>query len=406
VIGQTVGTDNAPDSPEPTAERRSESRKSKAESRESRIVVARVLFVAGLLAWASLTAWWALYFHISFQQTRAATLRAYAAEERLAAVALHASVIEPDVLLARTPFTLAPLPLADEVLEFPTMPIGGAAGNLALVLRPEERDRLRSEARRKGAMLAGEGSVLVLLMLGMLVALYRMLIGEWRLARQTESFMHAVTHQLRSPLAGLRALLQSLSTIRLAPEERDTYLRMGLQEVERLDHLVGNILLSSRIESRVFRPRVESVDLAGALEKLRARKELQFRERGGSLQAQAAPGATASCDPEALETILENLVDNAFKYAGRSPVVRLAAGREGLFARVVVEDEGPGLAPEEREKVFQRFYRARRGEGENARGTGLGLHIARSLARACGGELRAEGGTGGRGARFVLALRA
>lgn len=367
----------------------------------------QVLFVLGMLTWGSLTTWWVVFFHRTYQDQVREQLRAYFAEERLLAATVGATDDLQRFLhaLEGTPYTLASLPLTEEILEFPVQPLDGAFTGQAIVLRPEIRERLRTEARRKLVMVAGEGTLLITLLFACLVGLYRMLVSEWRLNQQRERFAHTISHELRSPLAGLRALLQSLRDIDLPKQERDPLVDLGMTEVRRLDGLVENILLSSRLEAGGFEPSIGEVDLTEILRRIHDRKRLLALERGGSLTLDLPDEPQLlRADKQAVETILENLVDNAIKYGSDQPnVVVRVVGHEGRL-RVVVEDDGIGLSPDDRERIFERFYRARRGETQVAKGSGLGLFIARRLARACGGDLTADSAGPGKGSRFTLDL--
>lgn len=368
----------------------------------------RLLFVLGLLAWGSLAAWWATYLYISDQQIRSTTLRAYYAEERHFALALSMAgpAHDADAALAGTPFRIEKLPLDEDVREFPVVELDGPREGWAIVVRPEERARMRLEARSKLVMLAGEGSLLVALIFASLIGLHRMLITQWRMNRRMEAFVHTMTHELKSPIAGVRALLQSLRTLQLPAADRAAYLDLGLAEMGRLDRMVGNILMSSRIEAAAFTPQVEDVRLTPVLERLRDRKSLLFREKGGTLEVDLTQADTVRADPEALDSILENLLDNALKYGGSPPQVAVYVTRSPTgLVRITVEDHGPGLSADALRRVFRKFYRAG-GDDEvrRTKGTGLGLYIARSLARACGGELSAQSDGTGRGTLFHLDL--
>lgn len=369
----------------------------------------RLLFVVGLLAWGSLAVWWATYLYISTQQVRHMTLRAYHAEEQLYALAIGIAGPDHDAhaALEHTPFQIAQLPLDEEVREFPVVELDGPREGLAIIVRPEERARLRLEARRKLVMLAGEGTLLVALLFACLIGLHRMLLTQWRMNRRMESFVHTMTHELKSPIAGIRALLQSLRTLELPAEDRSAYLNLGLAEIGRLDRMVGNILMSSRIEAAAFSPRVERVELGPVLRQLRDRKTLLFREKGGALDVDLADARIVRADPEALDSILENLLDNALKYGGTPPRVNVTVSEgPGGRVRVTVEDQGPGLTQEALQRIFRKFHRVGDDRVDQAKGTGLGLYIARSLARACGGDLVAESDGPGHGTRFTLELRA
>jgi hypothetical protein len=369
-----------------------------------RVRVVRILFVLGLLSWSSLAGWWATFFYRSVNEVRAATHHAYAADARLFAIDLARPEADPHAVLGGTVFTLAPLPLPSDVRAFPSVPLVGPRAGQAIVVRPEERRRLHDLTRNRYIMLAGEGTLLIGLLFACLVAMYRMLVGEWRLNRQRDSFVHAVTHELKSPLAGLRALLQSLSTIDLPFEQRRGYLELGLGEVQRLDGLVGNILLTSRLESRDWRPKLVEVDLGAVLTRVAERKRLLVDGRGGRLTLELDAPRPLLTDPEVLEIVLENLLDNAVKYALGRPEVTLSARQDGGGVRIEVADHGRGFRPPDAERLFEKFFRTEESEADAVRGTGLGLYLARSLARACGGDLTAASDGPGLGARFTLVL--
>jgi signal transduction histidine kinase len=371
-----------------------------------RAFVMRGLFVVGCVAWTVLATWWAIYFYRATTQVRDATLRAYAAEAQVHATDLEQLRLQPaqaQAELAGTIFALAPRPVPPG--PFPSVVLKGTLEGYAVTVGPKEQRRLQTDLHRKYLMLAGEGSVLVGLLFACLIGLYRMLAGEVRLRRQQESFVHSVTHELKSPLAGLRALLQSFETLQLSKDERRIYLTLGLGEIDRLDQLVGNILLSSRLEANGYQPQLTQVDLASVLARLRERKQLLFQDKGGSLDVKVA-SPHAKADPEALETILENLLDNALKYAGGHPHVTVATRTHGGRTVVDVSDNGVGLSRAEQARVFQKFYRAPSGEVQLAKGSGLGLFIARGLARACGGDLKVWSAGPGKGCTFSLELTA
>lgn len=367
----------------------------------------RVLFVLGLLAWTSLAVWWGAYFYLSYKQLRETTMRAYAAEELLVALDIQtrgdASLVDlPDI------FEISPLPLDEDELAFPhvKMPLGASPPTHAVVVAPKERQRLHHESRAKFIMLAGEGSVLVGLLFVCFIILYRMLVSQWRLNRQTDAFVSAVTHELKSPIAGLRALLDTLKTIELPPDDRAAYYAMGQNEVRRLDRLVHNVLLSSRLEGASYRAHPQPVNLAETLERVVERKRLIVQELGGDIEMMLG-AHTATVDPEAFEATVGNLVDNALKYTPGPPRLRLETRPvDGGHVEIRVTDNGVGVARSELRHVFNKFWRSRTTEKTQTKGTGLGLFIARELTRANGGELRVESDGVGKGTTFIIELPA
>lgn len=372
-----------------------------------RILAMRVLFIVGLLAWTSLAAWWATYFYRSSIEVRRATLRAYSAEERLSVFELEQrqlDAVQAQQELAGTVFVLSPVPLSEDEESYPHEVLRGRLTGQAIAVSDAERQRLKTALHRKMVMLAGEGSLLVGLLFACLLALYRMLMGELTLRRHQESFVHSVTHELKSPLAGLRSLLQTLATLDIPKADRASYAELGVREIDRLDHLVANILLSSKLEAESFRPEISEVDVGALLAALRQSKAHLFEERGGALELVQADQAFAQADTEAVETIVANLVDNALKYSPATPLVRLAVRRDGRWLHVDVTDNGIGLSPAEAAKVFQKFYRAPPGEQHYAKGSGLGLFIARGLAESLGGQLQVRSEGAGKGSTFTLSL--
>lgn len=363
----------------------------------------RALFVFGLVAWTSLAVWWATYFFRSYRELREMTMRAYQAEAYILARALAEH--PPGALTLPPLFEVAPLPLDRDTRRFPfvTLPPGSPEPTHALVLSPTERVRLHHESRTKLIMLAGEGTVLIGLLFVVFIVLYRMLVSEWRLNRQTEAFVSAVTHELKSPIAGLRALLDTLESLELSANERATYHALGQVELKRLDRLVNHVLLSSRLEGASYEANPTPMDVGALLVRLVERKALLAEERGGTVELKGIP-ATATFDPDAFEIIVQNLIDNAVKYSVGAPRVSVETRRKGARVCVVVRDEGAGLDEEERRHAFDKFWRSRESDRTQAKGTGLGLFIARELARAGGGNLRVESEGRGKGATFTLEL--
>jgi signal transduction histidine kinase len=367
----------------------------------------RLLFLVGLLAWSSLAAWWATYFYRSTLEVQRATLRAYSAEQKLDDLEIEQRQLNVDQAreeLQGTVFAIAPRPLSQEESRYPNEVLRGRLDGLAIVVSPEERTRLESLLRRKMIMLAGEGSVLVGLLFACLMVLYRMLVGELQLRRQQESFVHSVTHELKSPLTGLRSLLQSFAALDIPMPERAAYADLGLREIERLDRLVANILLSSRLEADAFRPQATEIDVGASLRRIQERQLHVFKERGGDLLLEVTGPLTGRGDEEAVDVIVRNLVDNALKYSAEKPVVHLRGRMDGAQIVIDVQDNGIGLSEVDQARVFRKFYRAAEGEVRHAKGSGLGLFIARGLARAMQGELSVQSAGPGTGSTFTLTL--
>jgi len=208
-------------------------------------------------------------------------------------------------------------------------------------------------------------------------------------------FVGDASHELRSPLATIRAAHEIAA---LHPDSRDWTAtgRDVLAELDRLDHLVDDLLLLARADEHGLRLRTVDVDL----EDLLNRETGRLRKLGRLTVTVAAPPARVQGDPVQLARALRNLVDNAARHAEGRVDLRLQAVGENVA--VEVEDDGPGIPEADRERVFERFVRLDESRTRASGGTGLGLAIAREISTAHGGSVSVEAGA--RGARFVLVL--
>ncbi|MAW61006.1 MAG: hypothetical protein CMJ94_09235 [Planctomycetes bacterium] len=262
-------------------------------------------------------------------------------------------------------------------------------------------DALRAiESRRAGTrvMVLSESSLFaVLALLG-----FGLLIRTWKRERylllQQSNFLHAVTHELRSPLQSLRLAVE---TMRRRPERLERYSEHMLADLDRLGALVDNLLTTGRLEAEAFRAKIELGDLVTALHAELDRIERAHQLQAGRVQREFPNTLTARFDPSTLEPIVRNLVENALKYGGDAPI-RVQLEQDGSEAVLAVEDQGRGLEASEIPHVFERFWRAGDEQVRTAPGTGLGLFLVQELARAQGARTRVSSPGRGHGARFEV----
>ncbi|MEO5961621.1 MAG: HAMP domain-containing sensor histidine kinase [Opitutaceae bacterium] len=226
-------------------------------------------------------------------------------------------------------------------------------------------------------------------------------------AAQKTSFVANVSHEFKTPLTTIRLYAELLEQgrVRDAAQGGD-YLRTIGRETQRLARLVNNALDFSRLEQGKKKYAREAVDLGAALTRLLDTHAPRVAEAGMVLErALPAEPLSVMTDRDALEQIVLNLIDNACKYAaeGGEVVVTAARQAEGNGAEVRVKDRGPGVPAEHRERIFEKFHRVDDALTAEKTGAGLGLSIARQLARGLGGELRYAPREGG-GAEFILEL--
>ncbi|WP_141579948.1 cell wall metabolism sensor histidine kinase WalK [Actinomadura sp. WMMA1423] len=215
---------------------------------------------------------------------------------------------------------------------------------------------------------------------------------ERAVARQRQ-FASDASHELRTPIAGLRANLEDAS---MHPEDNDLrgVIESALRDTDRLESIVTDLLLLARIGTggSVVQEPIDLAALTGA--------EVGGRTFRLKIATELAPGVTVRGVRMQLVRLLCNLLDNAERYAESRVTVEV--GRRGGQALLVVTDDGIGIAPADRERVFERFTRLDTARSRDAGGAGLGLAIAREIAQAHGGTLRVEDHPSG--ARFALLL--
>jgi signal transduction histidine kinase len=218
----------------------------------------------------------------------------------------------------------------------------------------------------------------------------------------------AVSHELRNPLTTIVGVFGILRVRRerLTQAERDELVMMGIDQSERLHRMIEQLLMAARFEQPegvaslgASRTELDAIDLvrqAGAEARARHSDRRIAIETNGALPVRVAQ--------DAVMQVLGNLLDNACKYSPDGEPVRLSGTREGAEAVLVVEDAGPGIPEAERQRIFDRFTQLEPHSQRRGGGVGLGLYIARQLARSQDGELLVVDPADGRGARFELHL--
>ncbi|HKX07826.1 MAG TPA: sensor histidine kinase KdpD [Stellaceae bacterium] len=233
-------------------------------------------------------------------------------------------------------------------------------------------------------------------------------IDEARLQAETErlraTLLSSISHDLRTPLASIIGSITALrSTDARYPEAAREELMATIQEeAERLNRFVGNLLDTTRLEAGIIEFKREMVDLAEIVETAlrRAQRILAHHKVEVDLGADLP---MVSIDIAIFEQALFNLLDNAAKYAPRGSLVRIRGYGTGRAVAIEVEDEGPGIPPEQLERIFEKFHRASEGDNRPA-GTGLGLSICRGFVEGMGGRIGAANRTDRSGARFTITL--
>jgi len=264
--------------------------------------------------------------------------------------------------------------------------------------------RYRPELVNKGldwTTLLG-GLILLLVVLAGIYVLFLYWKRQYDLYRQQKSIISQVTHELKSPLASIQLHLETIRLRPLAPEKTDQFLDLMLDDVDRLNHLISNLLMAAKLEQRTRASLKRPIDFSAFLAAYLERKRTSLPE-GSCLSLAIEENIMVTCNPEEMETALRNLFENATLYSPTSPEISITLRREGKRCHLTFQDKGKGIDSEHLKKIFRMFYRVR-SHGENIRGTGLGLYIVKSVITAHGGKIKVTSDGLGTGATFHISL--
>ena len=235
-------------------------------------------------------------------------------------------------------------------------------------------------------LLAIGTTFILLLLLG--VVLYLVLsIKAINLTQRQSNFIDSVTHELKSPIASMKLYLQTLSRHQVPQQEQADFYRFMLEDLERLDRLINQMLDAGRLETGAAHGEEEDVDLAALLRQCAEGVCVSYRVPVATVRLDLAP-CVVRAQPLDLDIIFRNLIDNAVKYAGADPLVEvvLRPQPDGQ-ALASISDNGRGIPAKLRRKIFGRFVRLGLELEREKPGTGLGLYIVRTLVRRLGGRI-------------------
>ncbi len=245
----------------------------------------------------------------------------------------------------------------------------------------------------------------IVLLVAILIGVYVIFLF-WRkqasLYNAQRHFINQVTHELKSPLASLQLHLETIQMRQPTGEQLQTFTRLMQEDTQRLNVLINNLLAAGRLEHKRAYLNLEVHNLSTLLEDYLRQEKTGF-PAAGQLTWEIEPELTARLEKDSLETVLRNLLENAILYADGPPVVHISLKKSGDSARLKVSDQGPGIPPGDRKKVFKMFYRLRQ-SGKTIRGSGLGLFIVRNLIRLHGGKVWISGHKGSKGTTFNLVI--
>jgi signal transduction histidine kinase len=260
----------------------------------------------------------------------------------------------------------------------------------------------------RAGVLAVLGVIFFLLIIAGMVLNTIFLVREIRRNEQHDSFINAVTHELKTPVASIRLYLQTLQTRELDEQKRREFYRIMLEDSDRLLHTIEQVLRAGSTASRLRRSARVPVDLREITCECVQLARTRFHLGDDALVFEDRVGAGRPLvmgDADELKAAVWNLIDNAIKYTpGEIDIQVTLEDADGERLAVKVTDNGVGISPQELKRIFGRFYRIPTAMAVRAKGSGLGLFIVRSVAKKHGGRAFAESAGAGRGSTFTLIL--
>jgi two-component system phosphate regulon sensor histidine kinase PhoR len=249
------------------------------------------------------------------------------------------------------------------------------------------------------------GSMLFLLVLTGVVLYLILAVKEIRLSQRQSNFIDSVTHELKSPLASLKLYLQTLTRYQVDQAQAADFHRFMLDDVERLDQLINQLLDAARLERQPTAKEVEDVELASLLRECAESVRLRYRVDDDAVRLEVSPCVVRARRVD-LDMVFRNLIDNAVKYANdedpRVEVVCQVISPEHVEVRVT--DNGRGIPAPARRKIFGRFVRLGSELERDKPGTGLGLYIVGTLVRRLRGKIKVRDRMPAPGTTFEVVL--
>jgi signal transduction histidine kinase len=268
----------------------------------------------------------------------------------------------------------------------------------------EEINLLHHKKKMQTVMIVSEGTVFLLLLLFGLYKIKQAMDKETALNNQQKNFFLSVTHELKTPISATKLQLQTMQKQKLDDDTRGQLIRNALQETERLNVLIDNILLASRLENNEFtfsHSRQNLSELVSSIVERYYPAEL----KNGELICNIGEQIYAQIDQHAFPSVITNLIDNALKYSTEVKKITLSLLQKKNQVILAVSDEGIGISDEEKPRIFSRFYRAGNEDTRRTKGTGLGLYIVNYIVQKHNGRVRVSDHKP-RGTNFEVELHA
>ncbi len=243
----------------------------------------------------------------------------------------------------------------------------------------------REVATKRTFMIIGEGFVFSCILIFGIIRIHKSFKRELTFSKNQNNFLLSVTHELKTPLASSRLYLQTLQKHDLPKEKQNEILDKALQQNDRLEKLINNILNASRLENRKLVLNIEDVNVSKYLNQIVDRYIRQYNAY--EFKVDIASDIIYPIDPFIFETVVNNLIENAIKYSSEKPIIGIQLSFEHKL-KLLIEDNGIGIPADQKKNIFKKFYRVGNEETRDKKGSGLGLFIVSEFLRLHNGTIK------------------
>ena len=244
---------------------------------------------------------------------------------------------------------------------------------------------IENAAKRKTIQFISEGTTFLVLILVGAVFVFRATRRQIKLSQQQQNFMMAVTHELKTPIAVAQLNLETLQKRQLDEDKRQMLISNTLQEANRLNTLCNNILFASQLDAGAYNATKQEVNFSDLLEGCVDSFKKRFPTR--DVQEHISESIYLIGEPLLLQMLVNNLIDNANKYAGKDTPITVSLKQNERQIEFSVADLGEGLAEVEKKRVFEKFYRVGEENTRKTKGTGLGLYLCKKIVEGHTGKI-------------------
>jgi two-component system sensor histidine kinase CiaH len=239
--------------------------------------------------------------------------------------------------------------------------------------------KINKEYKKNRTKYIGEGTIFLLVICVGAILVYRYVRRQFYVQQQQQNFMMAVTHELKTPISVVKLNLETMQKYSLDADKQKKMIAVMLKETSRLNFLTNNILVASQLEGGGYKFSKEELDLSDLLKDCIQDFRSGFPER--IFKAGLQQGVDVKGDALLLQIMINNLLENAVKYSPKGAPILAVLEKENESVRLQIIDEGPGIADDEKKKIFNKFYRIGNEEIRKTQGTGLGLYLCNKIAR-------------------------